>query len=80
MFLSATNLVEAMLWAGGMWFCIQMFLHGPEHIKKLREADEWVERVAVIALWCITGVILFLCVRFAVQTGERIVQGIRGFR
>jgi hypothetical protein len=84
MFLSPGSLfftiVEAMLWAGGVWFCIQMLLRFREDLRKLREADEWAERLAIIFLWCLTGVVLLLCVRFAVGIGERIMQGLQSFR
>ncbi len=62
-----------------MWFCIEMIRRLPEDVRKMREAEEWPERLAILALWVAAGLVLFFCGRFAVGIGERIVDGLKRF-
>jgi hypothetical protein len=70
-------LVQAILLAVGIWWCIEMFPRWRDDLRRVRETDDWSDRVIVIVLWNITAVILFLCVRFALAVGGNIVRGIR---
>jgi hypothetical protein len=77
MFLSPWNLVQAILFALGIWWCKEIFSRFREDLAKMREPDDKADRAVIIILWSITGLILFLCVRFAWNIGESIARGIR---
>ena len=78
MFLSPWNLVQAILFALGIWWCKEIFSRWREDLAKVREPRDQTDRAVVIVFWIITGVVLLLCVRFALDIGGSIVRGIRG--
>jgi hypothetical protein len=77
MFLSPWMLVQAVLLALGIWWCLEMLPRWRDDLRKLRETNDWSERGVLIVLWSITAVIIFLGVRFALTIGGNIVRGIR---
>lgn len=77
MFLSPWNLVQAILFALGIWWCKEILSRWREDLAKLREPDDQADRAVVILFWIITGVVFLLCVRFALNIGASIVRGIR---
>jgi hypothetical protein len=77
MFLNPWNLVQAILLALGIWWCKEMLSRWREDLAKVREPDDQADRVVVIIFWIITGLVLLLCVRFALNIGGSIVRGIR---
>ena len=76
MFLSPWNLVQAILFALGIWWCKEILSRWRDDLAKLREADDQADRVVVIIFWIITAVVLILCIRFALNIGGSIVKGI----
>ncbi|HTV40396.1 MAG TPA: hypothetical protein VMF08_07465 [Candidatus Sulfotelmatobacter sp.] len=80
MFLSPWNLVQAILFALGIWWCKEMLSRLRDDVAKIREPDDKADRVVIIILWTITGLVLLLCVRFAWNIGASIVRGIRHLR
>lgn len=80
MFLSPWNLIQAILFALGIWWCKEIFSRWREDMMKLREPDDRADRLVVIILWGITAVVIYLCVRFALNIGETIFRGIRDLR
>lgn len=79
-FLSPWNIVQAILFALGIWWCNEMLSRFHDDLAKLREPDDQADRVVVIILWVITLLVLLVCVRFAWNIGESIVHGIRDLR
>jgi hypothetical protein len=77
MFLSPWNLVQAILFALGIWWCKEILSRWRHDLAKMREPDDQADRAVVIVLWSITGLILLLCVRFALNIGGSIVHAIR---
>jgi hypothetical protein len=77
MFLSPWNLIQAILFALGIWWCKEIFSRWRDDIAKMRETNDQAERVVIVILWCITGLVLLICVRFALNIGGSIVRGIR---
>jgi len=77
MFPGPRALIDAILLALGIWWCLEMFPRWRDDFNKLRQANDWSDRVVVIVLWSITGVIAFLCARFVIAIGRDIVGGIR---
>jgi hypothetical protein len=77
MFLSPWNLIQAILFALGIWWCKEILSRWQDDIAKMREPDDQADRPVIIILWCITGLVLLVCVRFAWNIGESIVRGIR---
>jgi len=77
MFLSPWNLIQAILFALGVWWCKEMLSRWRDDLTKMRKPDDRADRPAIIILWSITGLILFLCIRFALNIGGTIVRGIR---
>lgn len=78
-FLSPWNLVQAILFALGIWWCKEIFSRWQDDVAKLREPKDTTDRAVVIIMWTITGVILLLCILFAWNIGGNIVRGIRDF-
>ncbi len=77
MILSFGMLFQAVLFAVGIWWCVQMLSRGRDDFRKVRETDDWSDRVVIIILWSITGVVVFLCIRFGLNLAGSIVHGIR---
>jgi hypothetical protein len=80
MFLSPWNLVQAILFALGVWWCKEMLSRWRDDLAKMREPDDQADRAVIIILWSITGLVLLLCVVFALNIGESIARGIRDLR
>jgi hypothetical protein len=77
MFPSPWNLVQAILFALGIWWCREMLSRFRDDLAKIREPDDPADRVVIIILWSVTGLVLLLCVLFAWNIGETIVRAIR---
>jgi len=77
MFLTPWMLVQAILLALGIWWCMEMFPRWRDDLGKLRKPDDRADRAVVIILWSITAVVAFLCIRFGLTIGGNIVGGIR---
>jgi hypothetical protein len=77
MFLSPWNLVQAILFALGIWWCKEIFSRFQDDLAKMREPDDKADRAVIVILWGITVLILFLCARFAWNISESILRGIR---
>jgi hypothetical protein len=80
MFVSPWNLVQAILFVLGMWWCKEIFSRWRDDLAKMREPDDKADRAVIVILWSITALILLLCARFALGIGENIVRGIRGLQ
>ena len=78
MFLSPWNLIQAILFALGIWWSKEMLPRWRDDLAKMREPDDTADRVVIIILWSITVVVLLLCILFALNIGGSIVRGIRG--
>jgi hypothetical protein len=72
-------LVQAVLLAFGIWWCLDMLPRWQDDIVKIRENRESGDRAVTIFLWAVTAVIAALCLRFGLGLIVRIVNGIRGF-
>lgn len=77
MFLNPWMLVQAIVLALGIWWCKEVLPRWRDDLGKLREPDDKADRVVIIALWSITGVVIYLCIRFGLTIGRNIVGGIR---
>jgi hypothetical protein len=77
MFLTPGMLVQAIIFALGIWWCMQILPQWRDDLGKLRDPDDKADRVVIIALWSITAVVFYLCIRFGLTIGESIVGGIR---
>jgi hypothetical protein len=77
MFLTPWMLVQAIIFALGIWWCLEVLPRWRDDLAKLREPDDKADRVVIIALWSITGVVIYLCIRFGLTIGRSIVGGIR---
>ena len=77
MFLSPWMLVQAILFALGVWWCKEILSRFRDDLAKLREPDDQADRIVIILLWIITVVILLVCLRFAWNISASIVRGVR---
>jgi hypothetical protein len=80
MFLSSWNLVQAILFALGIWWCKEIFSRWRDDLAKMRKPDDQADRAVIVIFWSITGLVLLLCVRFALNIGGIIVRGIRDLK
>jgi hypothetical protein len=76
-FLSPWNVVQAILFALGMWWCKEMLSRWRDDLARMREPKDPVDRAVIVILWSITGLVLLLCLRFAWNICGSIVRGIR---
>ncbi|MGH7939673.1 MAG: hypothetical protein ACREFR_01200 [Limisphaerales bacterium] len=79
-FLSPWNLIQAILFALGIWWSKEIFSRWREDLGKVREPDDKADRVVVLLLWSFTAVVLLLCVRFAWNIGWTVVHAIGDLR
>lgn len=77
MFLSPWNLIQAILFALGVWWCKEMLSRWRDDLAKLRKPNDAADRVVIVILWGVTGLILLLCVLFAWNLAATIVRGIQ---
>ena len=77
MFLTPWMLVQAILLALGIWWCMEMYPRWRDDLGKLRKPDDRADRAVVIILWSITAVVAFLSLRFGLTIATSIVIGIR---
>jgi len=77
--LSFGVVVQALLLATGIVWCLEMFSRLREHLQDVRTSD-WSKRIALIILWVLTLFILYYCLRFIYVIGARIWQGLQHFR
>ena len=80
MFLSPWNLIQAILFALGVWWCKEVFSRFPDDLAKIREPDDQADRAVVIIYWVITFLIILLCLSFAWNIASTIVRGIRDLK
>lgn len=78
--LSPGILIQAILFALGVWWCKEILSRFQDDLAKMREPDDQADRVVIIIYWVITAVVLLLCVRFAWNIAAGIVHGIRDLR
>lgn len=79
-FLTPWNLVQAILFALGIWWCKEIFSRWQDDFIKLREPDDQADRVVIIILWAFTALVLSLCIKFALNIGVTILHAIRNLR
>jgi len=77
MFLTPSLLIHAVIFALGIWWCMEILPRWRDDIRKLREPDDSADRAVIIILWSITAVVAFLCIRFGLSIGISIVDGVR---
>jgi hypothetical protein len=80
MFLTPWNLVQAILFALGIWWCKEIFSRWRDDLAKFREPNDKADRAVIIIMWSITAFVLLLCIRFALNIGGSIWHGIRDLR
>jgi hypothetical protein len=78
--LSPGMLIQAILFALGIWWCKEILSRFQDDLAKMREPDDQADRIVIIIYWAITAVVLLVCVRFAWNIGASIVYGIRELR
>jgi hypothetical protein len=77
MYLSFGMLIQAILLALGIWWCMEILPRWRDDLEKLRKPNDRADRTVVIILWSITALVAFLCIRFGLIIGWNIVRGIR---
>ena len=80
MFLNFSMLIQAIVFALGIWWCVQILPRWRDDFDKFRQPDDKADRWVIIILWSITAAVLFLCIRFGLNIGTSIVRGIQGLR
>jgi len=80
MYLNLGMLVQAILFVLGIWWCKEIFSRWRDDLAKMRNPEDQADRLVVVIFWCITVLVLLLCVRFALNIGGSIMRGIRDLR
>ena len=76
MFLSPWNLIQAILFVLGLWWCKEIASRFRDDLAKLREPDDQADRVVIIILWIVSVFVLLICLGFAWNITWSIVRGI----
>ena len=77
MLLTPGVLLQAVLFALGVYWCKEMFARWREHFRQIRHPDDGAQRVSLLFLWFLTAAILCFCARFAYVLVFTIADAIR---
>ena len=79
MYLDFGMLFNVVLFAGGVYWCYEMFGRWRSDLADLRNLDDSLQKLVIVGLWLVTLVIAAFVANFAVALMIPIVQGIRSF-
>ena len=79
MYLDFGMLLNVVLFAGGAYWCYEMFGRWRSDLADLRDLDDSLQKLVIVGLWLVTLVIAAFVANFAVALIIPIVQGIRSF-
>ena len=68
--------VQAILFALGMYWCYEVFGRWRSDLEIVRETDDTTRRLVVVGMWVLTLGIAILVVYFAISIITRIVSGV----
>jgi hypothetical protein len=67
-------LVQVVLFAVGIWWCLQMLPRWRIDLKKFQKPDDPSDRAVSVILWSITGLVVLFCIGFALTIAGNIVR------
>jgi hypothetical protein len=76
-FLSFGLIVNAILLAGGIYWCYEIFGRWRSDVAELREGDDKTTKGVIIGFWMVTVVVAVLVFNFAWGVVAGIISGIR---
>ena len=78
MYLGPRNIIQALLFALGVYWCYKIIARLRGDLEELRGAEEKIRKVVIVGVWVVTVVIVILLVKYAIPVIGRIVSNING--
>jgi hypothetical protein len=67
---------QAVLFAAGIWWCLQMLPRWRDDLRMFRKPEDSSDRAVTVILWGITGLVAFLCILFGLTLAWNVVRWI----
>lgn len=78
MYLGPRNIIQALLFTLGVYWCYKVIARLRDDLEELRGAEEKIRKVVIVGVWVVTVVIAILVINFAVGAIGGIVSNING--
>ncbi len=80
MYLGPRNIIQALLFALGVYWCYKVIARLRDDLEQLREGESKITKAVIVGFWALTVVIAILVINFAVGVIGGIVSNINGLR
>ncbi len=77
MFLGPWHIMQALLFALGVYWCYEVIGRWQEDLIEFREVEDKIRKVVIVGIWVVTVIIAIFLVRFTYGLISRIIPGIR---
>lgn len=74
MLFSPGLLVQAVLFALGIWWCSRMLPRWRTDLRTFRKPEDASDRAVLAILWSVTGLVAFLCLGFGLTLAWNVVR------
>lgn len=78
MYLGPRNIIQALLFVLGVYWCYKVIARLRDDLGELREVEDKTRKVVIVGVWAFTVVIAIFLVKFAIPVIGRIVSNING--
>ena len=78
MYLGPRNIIQALLFALGVYWCYKVIARLHDDLEQLREGESKITKAVIVGFWALTVVIAILVINFAVGVIGGIVSNING--
>ncbi len=78
MYLGPRNIIQALLFALGVYWCYKVIARLRDDLEQLREGESKITKAVIVGFWALTVVIAILVINFAVGVIGGIVSNING--
>ena len=80
MYLGPRNIIQALLFALGVYWCYKVIARLHDDLEQLREGESKITKAVIVGFWALTVVIAIIMVSFAIPVIGRIISAISGLR
>ena len=78
MFVNFGHVIQALLFALGVYWCYAVIVRFSDDIKELSEVEDRIRKAVIVGIWAVTVVIAILVVKFVISVVGRIASGLPG--
>jgi hypothetical protein len=75
-FINYQHILQAFLWAFGVYWCYEVISRFREDLSELSEVEEKTRKAVIIGIWCVTIIIMIFLAKFTYKIASKIVLGI----